>query len=85
MGNLLDPSIVVVEMLNVYRPMVAIAVYINFVALALIQHPDEIDKLKNSDEKYAYMFIDEVRRFYPFFPFVAGKVKEDFTWSRLYN
>lgn len=79
-GNLLDTSIVVVEMLNVYRPIVAIAVYINFVALALIQHPDEIDKLRNSDEKYAYMFIDEVRRFYPFFPFVAGKVKEDFTW-----
>ncbi|KGR79244.1 cytochrome P450 [Ureibacillus manganicus] len=79
-GNLLDPSIVVVELLNVYRPMVAIAVYINFVALALIEHPDEIEKLKNADEKYTYMFIDEVRRYYPFFPFIAAKVKEDFTW-----
>ncbi len=79
-GNLLDPSIVVVEMMNIYRPIVAISVYINFVALALIQHPDEIDKLKNGDEKYTYMFIDEVRRYYPFFPFVAAKVKEDFTW-----
>ncbi|CAM5219220.1 Fatty-acid peroxygenase OS=Ureibacillus acetophenoni OX=614649 GN=SAMN05877842_108130 PE=4 SV=1 [Ureibacillus acetophenoni] len=79
-GKLLDPSVVVVEMLNIYRPIVAISVYIAFVAHALIQHPDEYEKLKNADEKYTYMFIDEVRRFYPFFPFVAAKVKQDFTW-----
>src|SRR5699024_8748660 len=27
------------------------------------------------------MFVQEVRRFYPFFPFVAALVKEDFTWG----
>jgi len=79
-GDLLDTSIVVVEMLNIYRPIVAISVYVAFVAHALIQHPDEIDKVKNADKKYAYMFVDEVRRFYPFFPFIAAKVKEDFTF-----
>jgi hypothetical protein len=27
------------------------------------------------------MFVQEVRRFYPFFPFVAAVVKKDFTWK----
>lgn len=27
------------------------------------------------------MFVQEVRRFYPFFPFAAAEVKTDFTWK----
>jgi len=27
------------------------------------------------------MFVQEVRRFYPFFPFIPAIVKEDFTWE----
>ncbi len=30
---------------------------------------------------YQKMFVQEVRRFYPFFPFVAARVKQDFTWN----
>ena len=80
-GNLLDTETVAVEVINILRPMVAIAVFINFLALAVHHHPNEKEKLRLGDEKYAQMFVQEVRRFYPFFPFVGALVKKDFTWN----
>ncbi|WP_057763023.1 cytochrome P450 [Cytobacillus praedii] len=80
-GNLLDTKTVAVEIINILRPIVAIAIYINFLALALYHHPEEGKKLKTNDTKYPELFIQEVRRFYPFFPFVAALVKKDFTWK----
>nr|WP_106781255.1 cytochrome P450 [Lysinibacillus timonensis] len=79
-GNLLDTETVAVEVINIYRPLVAISIYINFLALSLIQYPKEKEKLKNADDKTFEMYVNEVRRFYPFFPFVAAKVNQDFTW-----
>ncbi len=80
-GELLDIETVAVEVINIYRPIVAISVYINFLALAIIEHPDEKKKLKKADDKDFEMFVNEVRRFYPFFPFVAARVNRDFTWK----
>lgn len=80
-GNLLDIKIASVEVINIIRPIVAIAIFINFIALAVQHYPEERKKLQTGDEKYAEMFIQEVRRFYPFFPFVVALVKEDFTWN----
>ncbi len=81
-GDLLDPETAAVEVLNILRPIVAIAIFVNFIVLALIEHPNERNKLKSSeDEKYAQMFIQEVRRFYPFFPFAAALVKRSFIWN----
>lgn len=80
-GNLLDTETVAVEVINILRPIVAIAIFINFIALAIHHFPEEKEKLKLNDEKYALMFVQEVRRFYPFFPFVAALVKKDFTWK----
>src|SRR5699024_3463670 len=80
-GNLLDMETAAVEILNILRPIVAIAIYINFIVLALHHYPDEKEKLRSGDKKYAQMFIQEVRRFYPFFPFSAAIVKKDFTWK----
>ncbi|MFS0907160.1 cytochrome P450 [Priestia aryabhattai] len=80
-GDLLDTNTVAVEVLNILRPIVAIAIFINFIALALYNYPEEKMKLESKDEKYALMFVQEVRRFYPFFPFVAALVKKDFTWN----
>lgn len=80
-GKLLDPEVAAVEVINILRPIVAIAVYISFLALAVHQFPEEREKLQSGDEHYAKMFIQEVRRFYPFFPFVAAIVKKDFTWN----
>lgn len=80
-GNLLDIETVAVEVINILRPIVAIAVFISFSALAVHHYPEEIEKLESGDENYARMFVQEVRRFYPFFPFVVALVKKDFTWN----
>jgi fatty-acid peroxygenase len=80
-GELLDPEVAAVEILNILRPIVAVSVYICFTALAVFQHPDKADKLKDNNEKRLQNFVQEVRRFYPFFPFAPARVKEDFTWN----
>lgn len=80
-GNLLDTETVAVEVINILRPIVAIAIFTNFIALAVHHYPEEREKLESDDKKYAQMFVQEVRRFYPFFPFVVALVKKDFTWK----
>ncbi|API92524.1 MULTISPECIES: cytochrome P450 [unclassified Virgibacillus] len=80
-GELLDTEIAAVEVINILRPVVAIAIYINFIVVAVNNYPKVKMKLQASDKKYVEMFIQEVRRFYPFFPFVIAKVKTDFTWN----
>lgn len=79
-GNLLDKHIAAVELLNVLRPTVAIARYIVFAALALHEHPECRFKLQTGDDNYQEWFVQEVRRFYPFFPFAAARVRQDFDW-----
>ncbi|WP_160032116.1 cytochrome P450 [Paenibacillus sp. An7] len=80
-GELLDPETASVEVLNIIRPIVAVSIYITFTALAVIQQPEEREKLASGDETYSQNFVQEVRRFYPFFPFSGARVKEDFTWQ----
>lgn len=80
-GNLLDQEVASVEVINILRPIVAIAVYITFSALAAHHYPEERKKLQSGNEKNTQMFVQEVRRFYPFFPFAAAEVKADFTWK----
>ncbi|WP_100330254.1 cytochrome P450 [Bacillus xiapuensis] len=80
-GNLMESETAAIEVINILRPIVAISVYITFTALALHQHPEERKKLKAGDDDAKQRFVQEVRRFYPFFPFVAARVKEDFIWN----
>ena len=80
-GNLLPDETVAVELLNLLRPMVAVAVYINFVALALHDFPVQKEKLQQGGDVYAELFAQEVRRYYPFFPFAGARVKKDFIWE----
>ncbi|GAB2554552.1 cytochrome P450 [Gracilibacillus alcaliphilus] len=77
--ELLDAQIAAVELLNLLRPIVAIAVYIDFVVLAIHDYPEEVGKLE-SEEAMEY-FIQEVRRFYPFFPVAPARVKTNFDWK----
>ncbi len=79
-GELLTEQIAAVELINVLRPTLAIARYVMFAALALYEHPEEAHKLKDSDQ-YLEWFVQEVRRFYPFFPFAAARVKHSFEWQ----
>lgn len=80
-GNLLDARTVAVEVINILRPIVAIAVFLNFILLTLYNFPEEKGKIKSGGEEYTQMFIQEVRRFYPFFPFIMALVKKDFIWN----
>lgn len=80
-GNLLDKQIASVEVLNLLRPTVAISVYIALLALALEDFPEEREKLKSADDAYYKMFVQETRRYYPFFPVVPAIVKKDFLWG----
>lgn len=78
-GNLLDAKTVAVEVINILRPIVAISIFLNFTVLALHQYPFERKRLSEGGD-YIHFFVEEVRRFYPFFPLVGAIVKKDFTW-----
>ncbi|MCF3122105.1 cytochrome P450 [Streptomyces arenae] len=80
-GELLDPHTAAVEILNVIRPTVAVTWYTVFGAHALHRHPTLRERLATQGEDYARAFAHEVRRFYPFAPFVAGLAPADITWQ----
>ncbi|SHN23022.1 cytochrome P450 [Gracilibacillus kekensis] len=80
-GDLLDPHTVAVELLNLLRPIVAISVYVDFMLLAIHDFPEETIELKNGNDDELKYFIQEVRRYYPFFPFTTARVKRDFIWN----
>lgn len=76
----LDPRVAAVELINVLRPTVAVSVFVVFAAHALHLHPECRDKLL-ADPAYLEFFIQEVRRYYPFFPAAAARVAHDFEWN----
>lgn len=80
--RLLNPQIAAVELLNIIRPIVAISTYITFGALAMYENPECRQKLRENDSKYTQMFIQEVRRYYPFTPFVGAQSKKSFLWKQ---
>ncbi|MCJ7841052.1 cytochrome P450 [Lederbergia sp. NSJ-179] len=77
-GERLDTHTAAVELINVLRPTVVISVFITFEALALHEHPQYRTRLTTDEEREA--FVQEVRRYYPFGPFLGARVKKDFTW-----
>lgn len=79
-GQLLPLDVAAVELLNVMRPTIAVSVYVVFVAHALQADPESRARLR-AEPAYAEAFAQEVRRFYPFFPPVAARVKHDFVWK----
>jgi fatty-acid peroxygenase len=84
-GNVLRPGIAAVELINLLRPTVAVSVFITQSAHALHMHPECREPLSGSllggDMRYAQAFVQEVRRWYPFFPAVAARVHHDFEWQ----
>lgn len=78
-NSLLSEQVAAVELLNVLRPTVAITYYVVLTALALHQFPHETKRL-NSDEA-RHRFVQEVRRFYPFFPATVAQVRQTFEWQ----
>lgn len=81
-GIPVDAGTAAKELINLIRPVVAVATYIAFTALALHEHPEWKEKLMTEDDHAAEMFIREVRRYYPFTPFLGARVKKDFSWNQ---
>ncbi|MFF3322587.1 cytochrome P450 [Streptomyces sp. NPDC002889] len=78
-GELLDTRTAAVELLDIIRPTVAVAWYVTFAAHALHRWPRH-RKLLREDPAYAGVFARELRRFYPFVPFVGGLAATDLWW-----
>jgi len=72
----LDEESAAQELLNLLGPVVALAAPVVFLALALHQYPHHSPT--TPEERIA--FIQEVRRFYPLLPAVAGRVRRAFEW-----
>ena len=80
-GRQLGPEVAAVELLNLLRPIVAIARFIVFAAHALASHPGARRAVACGEPDALHSFALEVRRFYPFFPLVAARVRHDFEWE----
>ena len=80
-GKPLDIDIAAVELINVLRPTVAIARFIAFIGVAMYQYPGYRAYVQYGDNGDVEYFVHEVRRFFPFFPFIGGIVNEPFAWQ----
>ncbi|MFD1831000.1 cytochrome P450 [Streptomyces desertarenae] len=87
-GEPLDSRTAAVEILNVLRPTVAVCWFVAFAAHALHRWPEHRDRLveearredRETGGAYAEAFVHEVRRFYPFAPFIGGLAVRDLSW-----
>ncbi|MBC9175842.1 cytochrome P450 [Pseudoroseomonas ludipueritiae] len=79
-GAALTDATAAVEIINLLRPMVAVNRFITFAALALHQHPAWRRRLAG-DEGWLEPFVQEVRRFYPFFPVIGGRALMGCDWG----
>lgn len=79
-GNQLSQELAAVELLNILRPVVAVSLFIEFAAVALVEHPRWRHAFRAGEESDLEPFVQEVRRHYPFFPAVPGRAREPFDW-----
>ncbi|MFE9438867.1 cytochrome P450 [Streptomyces sp. NPDC006602] len=79
-GRLLDPHTAAVELLNVIRPTVAVCWFVAYAGHALHRGPDIRERLREDDPAYTVAFAHELRRFYPFAPFLGGRAVTDLEW-----
>jgi fatty-acid peroxygenase len=76
-GADLDPHTAAVELLNIIRPSTAVTWLVTFAAHALDRWPEHAARLRMDDDRYTRAFVHEVRRFYPFAPFLGGRAVRD--------
>lgn len=82
-GNLVDPNLAAIELINLLRPTVAISWYICFAATALFTNDSYKQQFEADGDGYQERFINEVRRFFPFAPFMGAKVRKNFEWNNI--
>jgi fatty-acid peroxygenase len=76
-GYLLDTHSAAVELINIIRPTTAVAWFAAFAGHALDRWPETRARLRAGDDAYTLAFVHEVRRFYPFAPFLGGRARRD--------
>lgn len=79
-GQRLDLDVAAVELINVLRPTVAVARFVVWAAWALAHAPQWRPRVVASDE-VSRAVAQEVRRFAPFFPAVAGRASRTLEWQ----
>jgi fatty-acid peroxygenase len=79
-GYLMDARTAAVEVLNIIRPATAVAWFVAFAGHALDLWPAHRDRL--ADDAYALAFVHELRRFYPFTPFLGARAARDLRLQR---
>jgi fatty-acid peroxygenase len=79
-GRLLTTKVAAVELINVLRPIVAVARFIVFAAKALHEHPGAKARIAAGDAEYLDHFVQEVRRTAPFFAFISGRARQSLQW-----
>ncbi|RBY97984.1 cytochrome P450 [Blastococcus sp. TF02-8] len=75
-GERLSPRVAAVELLNIIRPTTAVAWFMAFSGHALIRWPENRVRLASGDPAFAEAWAHEVRRFYPFAPFIGGRAPQ---------
>lgn len=76
----LSPRLAAVELLNIIRPTVATCWFVAYAGHALHRWPTHRQRLRSGHAGFAEAFAHELRRFYPFAPFVGGRAVGDLTW-----
>lgn len=76
-GELLPINVAAVELLNVIRPTVALTVWIALMGHALFSRPDIYQRLRAEFTQLKDSFIQEMRRYYPFFPMLPAFATKD--------
>ncbi len=80
-GHELEPRAAAVELINIIRPTTAVAWFVAFSAHALHRRPQHRSALRADDDDFTAAFVHEVRRFYPFAPFLGGRAVADLTFA----
>jgi fatty-acid peroxygenase len=80
-GELLQPRVAAVELLNIIRPTTAVAWFVAYSGHALIRWPQYRERLAGGDPAFAEAWAHEVRRFYPFAPFIGGRTPQPLEWD----
>jgi fatty-acid peroxygenase len=80
-GELLSTKRAAVELLNLVRPIIAIARFVAFAAVALHENPQWRPRLQSGDPQALEWFTQEVRRLFPFTPLLGARVRQSFEWK----
>lgn len=80
-GHLLDAGTAAVELINIIRPTTAVTWFVAFAGHALDRWPGTRARLRAGDDEYTLAFVHELRRFYPFAPFLGARARHDLTFQ----